>query len=121
MKTYKNQFVERVDNLLLNRNEKRQSLTDNLELTHSALSDWEKRVTIPSGDICLKIAKYFNVSVEWLITGKDTESEKKDQQPKDESIIKLLCELQTLPEEQKQKLLSIFNYSITTLKASLEQ
>lgn len=62
-------FVERIDLLLKEKNLKRSALCDDLELTHSAISDWKKRGTIPSGDVCVKIAKYLNVDVEYLITG----------------------------------------------------
>lgn len=68
-----NSFIERIDSLLLQRNEKRLTLTESMGITHSALSDWKKRGTIPSGDICVKMAKYFGVSVEWLITGNQEE------------------------------------------------
>lgn len=68
-------FVERIDLLLKEKNLKRSALCDDLELTHSAISDWKKRGTIPSGDVCVKIAKYLNVDVEYLITGQKKEPE----------------------------------------------
>ena len=84
-------FVERIDLLLKERNLKRSALCDDLELTHSAISDWKKRGTIPSGDVCVKIAKYLNVDVEYLITGCQKKEPEKAQAKTDNSFI-----LQTL-------------------------
>lgn len=69
-------FVERIDQKLKEKNLKRISLCDDLGITHSALTDWKKRGTIPSGDVCIKIAEYLGVSVEWLVRGTEREREK---------------------------------------------
>ncbi|MBR5401215.1 MAG: helix-turn-helix transcriptional regulator [Treponema sp.] len=45
-------------------------LAEDLGLRRPTLSDWKKNGAIPAGDICIKIADYLGVSVEWLITGK---------------------------------------------------
>lgn len=66
-------FVNRIDLKLKEKNVKRQAMYDDLNLNHSAVTAWKKRGTIPSGDICLKIANYLNVSVEWLLTGNEPE------------------------------------------------
>lgn len=67
-------FVERIDEKLKAKNLKRIALCEYLELTHSALTDWKKRGTIPAADICLKIAEYLGTTVEYLVTGKEKES-----------------------------------------------
>lgn len=66
-------FVERIDELLKAKNLKRAALCDDLGLTHSAITDWKKRGTIPAGDVCVKIARYLDVDVEYLITGMQKE------------------------------------------------
>lgn len=65
------EFVERIDSILKEKNLKRIALCEYLGLTHSALTDWNKRGTIPAADICLKIAEYLGTSVEYLVTGKE--------------------------------------------------
>ena len=64
-------FVKRIDEILLRRNLKRAALCNDLELSSTSITDWARRGTVPAGDICLKIADYLGVSVEWLISGKD--------------------------------------------------
>ena len=40
-------------------------------INSQSLRNWELRKSIPSADIAIKMAEYFNVSVKWLITGED--------------------------------------------------
>lgn len=87
-------FVERIDLLLKEKNLKRSALCDDLELTHSAISDWKKRGTIPSGDVCVKIAKYLNVDVEYLITGQKKEPEQFQLQTDNSFFLQTLSTLQ---------------------------
>ena len=65
-------FVVRIDTTLKEKNLKRAALCSDLGLSSTSITDWIRRGTIPAGDICLKIAQYLDVSVEWLITGKET-------------------------------------------------
>lgn len=65
-------FVKRIDSILEKKNLKRAALCSDLELSSTSITDWSRRNTIPAGDICIKIADYLNVSVEWLITGKES-------------------------------------------------
>ncbi|MDD5789246.1 MAG: helix-turn-helix transcriptional regulator [Spirochaetia bacterium] len=90
-------FVERIDELLKEKNLKRAALCDDLGLTHSAITDWKKRGTIPAGDVCVKIARYLDVDVEYLITGvhKDTNEEKENVEDKTPLFINTLKILQT--------------------------
>ena len=64
-------FVLRIDSVLKKLNLKRASLCSDLGLSSTAITDWARRGTVPAGDICLKIADFLNVSVIWLITGKE--------------------------------------------------
>jgi transcriptional regulator with XRE-family HTH domain len=48
---------------------------DVIGIKPSAVSNWKKRGSLPNGDTCLKISKYFGVSVDYLMTGKDWEWE----------------------------------------------
>ena len=91
------EFVERIDNLLKEKNLKRAALCDAVGLTHSAITDWKKRGTIPAGDVCVKIARYLDVDVEYLITGvhKDTNEEKENGEDKTPLFINTLKILQT--------------------------
>lgn len=65
-------FSDRLDLLLTEKKETRTHLAEVIGIKNQSFSDWKKRGTIPSADIVLKIANYFNVSIDWLITGNET-------------------------------------------------
>lgn len=46
-------------------------LTSDLNLTNSAITEWKKGRAKPGTDAVIKIARYFNVSADWLLTGQD--------------------------------------------------
>jgi len=65
-------IVERIDTLLKEKGETRKALVavGAIKDTQS-VTNWLQRGTIPAADVALAIADYFNVSVRWLLTGKD--------------------------------------------------
>lgn len=65
-------FVNRIDSILQKKNLKRAALCSDLELSPTSITDWARRGTVPAADICLRIAEYLGVSVEWLVTGKES-------------------------------------------------
>ena len=44
------------------------------QVTNAVYQGWKKRQNIPSGEFCYKLAKYMNVSTDWLISGTDPSS-----------------------------------------------
>lgn len=64
-------IVERIDNLLKERNLNRVALAEAIGIKPQNISAWSVRGTVPAGDICLKIAEYLNVSIVWLISGRE--------------------------------------------------
>ena len=64
-------IVERIDNLLKERNLNRVALAEAIGIKPQNISAWSVRGTVPAGDICLKIADYLNVSIVWLISGRE--------------------------------------------------
>ena len=66
-------FCIRIDELLTARNKKRSDLYAAIpDISAHSIYDWTRRNTIPSADIALKIAQFLNTSVEYLLTGIDT-------------------------------------------------
>lgn len=94
-------FVKRIDDVLKSKNLKRAALCSDLELSPTSVTDWGRRGTIPSGDICVKIADYLGVSVEWLITGNKKEMTEEER--------KLLKIWECLSDEQKDTLWTLLN------------
>ena len=64
-------FYERVIHLIEQAGISKNKMLLDLNLNKSSMLNWEKRRNTPDGDILLKIARYFNVSVDYLL-GNDT-------------------------------------------------
>lgn len=96
-------FVERIDQKLKEKNLKRAAMLEDIGVDISLMTAWKKRGTIPSGAVCLKIAKYLGVSAEWLISGEET----KDYIPAEEK--KRLSMLRELTPEQRHTIDVLLN------------
>lgn len=64
-------FAETLLSELERKNLTQKQLADFLETKSSTIHSWIMRDTIPSADVALKVAKFLNVSVEYLIDGKE--------------------------------------------------
>ena len=64
-----------VEKLLKDRGEKIVDLAAATGISNSTLSDWKRGKYVPKMDKMQKIADYFGISVDYLLTGKDTEKE----------------------------------------------
>lgn len=65
-------FYENLLELCKSRNTNVTNLLLNLKLSTSKGTAW-KSGSVPTGDILLKIANYFNVTTDYLLTGKEAE------------------------------------------------
>lgn len=100
-------FVDRIDEKLKEKNLKRISLCDDLGITHSALTDWKKRGTIPAGDVCLKIAQYLDVAPEWLLGGEERKGGESEFSEEEKAFA---CRLKNLTDEQKCALSALLDH-----------
>lgn len=68
------EIVERIDSLLKERNLKRQAVYDFARIAYNTFPNWTKRedTKIPAQAL-FQIAKFLNVSVEYLLTGKEAD------------------------------------------------
>ena len=64
-------FYENLIKLCDERGEKITPLLKNLELGTSGISRWRKGSS-PTGETLLKLSQYFGVSIDYLLTGKET-------------------------------------------------
>jgi transcriptional regulator with XRE-family HTH domain len=72
MKVNGNAIVERIDELLAFRKEKRAFLCKAIGINPGAVTNWcGKKQSLPRADVALAIADYFGVSLRWLLTGVD--------------------------------------------------
>ena len=65
------EFVQRIDALLKERNEKRLSLAEHCGFSLQSITEWSRRNSMPSADKVFAIADYLGVTIEWLLTGKE--------------------------------------------------
>ena len=62
------------------------------QVTKAVYQGWKKRRNIPSGEFCYKIAKYMNVSTDWLISGKDND---------DDTLFKMFDNIKRLDKKEQ--------------------
>lgn len=67
----------RIDQLLFDNKLRRADLVRATGIKEGTVRAWTK--SAPSAEAAIKVAKYFNVSVEWLITGEDSSDNKLNQ------------------------------------------
>lgn len=92
-----NPIVERIQNLFIQNHAIPAQVFYNLGIPKNALSIWKTGKAKPSTDAIIKIASYFNVSTDFLLTGK-THSSELCQSEQD-----LLCSFRSLPDSGKEK------------------
>lgn len=64
-----NGFVDRIDELLRLKKLTRKDLAKSLNIPHNCIAQWKLRGSIPNALTAVKIAKFLNTSVEYLVTG----------------------------------------------------
>ncbi len=57
---------KKIRNLRLHRNMKQKDLAETLKISKSTMSNYERSYSTPAPDILVKIADYFNVSIDYL-------------------------------------------------------
>ena len=67
-------FSERLDSLMQEQNVQKNTLAQLVNISTQTFYDWKKKGTVPSADVAVKIASFLGTTVEYLITGKETDS-----------------------------------------------
>jgi len=68
-----NEILQRIEALRLNKNISGNKLCKELGIAQSTYATWISSDTVPKVDKLQKISKYFGVSIEYLMTGKESE------------------------------------------------
>lgn len=74
-------FLSNIEELLEERNITKVDFCNAVELSRNTFINWKKQNCLPTTVTFIKIANYFNVSPEWLITGEITLPKSYDSQP----------------------------------------
>lgn len=61
----------RVFQLLVDQNRKQRELADFIGVSERNIATWKSRGTDPPAKLVFKIAEFFGVSVEWILTGEE--------------------------------------------------
>lgn len=83
-----------------------QDVGDIVGLTSQAVSKWENDVAQPDNDSLIKLAKYFNVSTDYLLGIEKNEEKKEVVDPLDDI---LFSKAKDLSDEDKKAVLGIIN------------
>ena len=92
-------IVVRIDSILKQRNLKRKAVADAVGISLQPFTSWSNRGSIPGADIAYHIAEYLDVSLEWLLTGKERESVNPFNNLPPPEIIELAKDIERLPAE----------------------
>ena len=113
-------IVFRIDSVLKKRNLKRKAVADAVGISLQPFTSWANRGSIPGADIAYHIAEYLNVSVDWLLTGKeDTPPENVNLPPPE--ILELAEDIYRLPVEfQKIIIGNVEDYKALCFKLEKE-
>lgn len=79
-----------------------------IEVPDPTVRSWFKKDSIPAADTALKIAQYLDVSLEYLITGKEKETEKKIKK----SDLDFLESFKKLPEPDREEIKAILKMKL---------
>lgn len=88
-------FFERLSLLLKTKGISQKQLADSLGIRQATISDWKNKGNLPQGETAIKIADYFDISLDYLLTGN-----LKNELP-DEDIA-LIVRYHNLSQEKKQ-------------------
>lgn len=93
-------IVDRIQKLIENHNEKAAPLMKKIGLASNSVSDWKRGKAKPSSDAIIKIAKYFNVSTDYLLLGKEYAPTKIDFTANEIQLIQLYSNLNELDQRE---------------------
>lgn len=92
------QFTDQIDKLLKANKMTAKELTQKLNIGATAVTDWKRGKSTPSPQTLIGISQIFDVSIDWLLTGKDEDNEKPIKSTPD-------CEIENLLSVEEQLLL----------------
>ena len=106
MYVYMNQFYKRIQLRLVDMERKRSWLLSRAAVKPSTWSSWEKHERVPPADRALAIADALGVSLEFLLTGRETTFDMRQSHP---LVLEIFNQLKFLDERQLKDVLTRVN------------
>lgn len=103
----KSEMISRIQNLMAKDSKNKSQILRELHLSTSTLSDWEKGKGNPSSSAIIKLARYFNVTSDYILFGTEYPGNRQLSQPE----TKWLQIYHLLSESEKQRLLDKMKFS----------
>ena len=88
---------------------KKADLSRELNIPDSTIRSWWSRDAMPAADVALKVAQFLNVSLEYLITGKNAPPKKEKRQEIDSVFLESFS---MLSESDKEEIKDIINLKL---------
>ncbi|EHL11171.1 hypothetical protein HMPREF9629_00708 [Peptoanaerobacter stomatis] len=114
-------FGNRLKTLRENHNLSQKEFANILNIANSTLSQYESDKRVPSDEVKIQIAKYFNVTTDYLL-GNETKNKEQNSQDKDEKdIAKSMKKLKEQLKEQQGLMFDGEPLDDTTIELLLEE
>lgn len=111
-------MIERILKLLSDNGITAKKLTADIGISSSAISEWKKGKGKPSAEAIIKLADYFGVSTDYLLTGKNNTQENNALSDNENKLLQLFKELNN---EGQLKLIDYCDDLVTSKKYDNEE
>lgn len=101
-------FWDRFYHLCTMNNKKPTPVGKEIGVSSGIISTWKKEGYCPSGEMLIKIAEYFNCSIDYLVGRSDQiKIQKSEFSSEDLEILGMLC---SLPKDSREDIIHMINY-----------
>lgn len=111
-------FWERFYELCCNKNTKPNPVGQELGISSGILTKWKAGTSYPNGDNLIKIAKYFNCSIDYLVGLVDNPNSHFNKVNTED--IEILEKLNSLPSDSREEIIHILEYKYNKLQGKKE-
>lgn len=98
-------FTDRIDLKLKEKLLKRMAMCDAVGINSTSVAAWKKRGTLPAVDVALKIAKFLDVDIWWLVFGESQEAPELTAEQK-----RLLASWEELSESDREEIEMLIDF-----------
>lgn len=105
-------FTDRIDSKLKEKFLKRIAMCESAGIAPNSIAIWKKRGTLPAVDVALKIAKFLDVDIWWLVFGESQEAPELTAEQK-----RLLASWEELSGQDKEEIEMLIDFKNKAAKA----